>query len=461
MPPRAGRAPAKVPTAKGPARRSPPHELVSVALAVLALAATAAVGLGAASPGPRFAAPRQITASTPNVPSAVSGAGEALTLRPGPGPGPLIQLASAHGRVRTVQLATTVAGYDNPSVAIGDSGVVAATWDTSSTNGSTPTVVEMAVGTFADPPTDASVLSTPDVSVSDEQAFVTRSGTAIVIWNQTAGALSTVRAAIVPPGGTPRRVTIAVNESYVGAGLGAGGGLVVVEQDSGQFAQQTISADGSVVALAAEFAPPAAVSTAAGVAGALDVRFDAAGAQLYSWRPPGTKQKLYAVWRSGAGTFGPVQALGETADVAGGGPRVALSASGQAVAVFTPRRTGPLSVRFASELAHFGPPRLVGAPRRRADMPVISIDNAGRALLAWIDSPTSSRGTPAARPLAAESHRGRFTPAVPLPVEAGLGQKDLGDAPITAAAAGGTPELVTYGASKGSRPVGQIAFVTG
>jgi hypothetical protein len=448
-------------TTPGRMHRPSPRRVTSATLAVLGLAATAAVAGGAVTPGPRFVRPRLIIASVPNVPSAISSRGEALTLRPGSGPGPALQLATAHGQVRTIQLTTTAAGYDNPSVAIGDSGVVAATWDTSSTTGSTPDVVEMAVGTFAAPPTSASVLSTPGVAVSGEQAFVTRSGTAVVIWNQIAGALSTVRAAIVPPGGTPRPVTIAANESYVGAGLDTAGGLAVIEQDSGAFTQQTISTDGSVIGRGVDFAAPQAVSDAAALAGELGVLFDAAGAQLYSWRPPGPGQKLYAVWRSPAGSFGPVQTLGASADEVGGGPRVAINAAGQAVAVFTPRRTGPLSVRFATELAHFGPPRRVGAAGRFAEMPVVSLDNAGRALLAWVDSPTSSRGTTRARAQVAESHGGHFTAPVSLPVEAGLGQKYLGDAPITAAAPGGKPELITYGASKGSSAVGQIAFVTG
>jgi hypothetical protein len=409
----------------------------------------------------RFTTPRTIIASTPNVPSAVSGAGEAVTLRPGPGAGPALQLASAHGRVRTVELGTTVAGYDNPSVAISDSGVVAATWDTSSTTGSTPDVVEMALGTFGSPPASAVVLSPPGVSVSGEQAFVTSAGTAVVIWNETdADGLATVRAAIVPAGGAPKPVTIDADESYVGAGLDAIGGLVVIEQDAGAFMERTIEADGKVDP-GVQFTAPPAMSNAAGVTGELGVLVDGAGDQLYSWRPPGAGQKLYAVWQSAGGTFGPVQALGETADVGGAGANVALDEAGEAVAVLTPRRTGPLSVRFAARLGHFSRAVRVGVAGRYADVPVLSIDGAGRTLLAWLDSPASSRGTSRARAMVAEAHGTHFTPPQSLPVKAGLGQSYLGDAPVTAADPSGKPELVTYAGSKGSKAVGQIAFVTG
>ncbi len=395
------------------------------------------------------------------MPSAVSGSGEALTLRPGSGPGPALQLASAHGRVRTVALATTVAGYDNPSVAISDSGVVAALWDTSSTTGTTPDVVEMAVGTFGTPPTSASVLSDPGVAVSGERAFVTPAGTAVGVWNQSDGAIATVRASIVPAGGTPRAVTIAANETFVGGGLDGAGRVVLIEQDGGAFTQQTISPDGSTVSPARDFAVPQGVADAAGVTGELGVLVDAGGAQLYSWRPLGANQKLYAVWRSPAGVFGAIQALGTTAEVGGGGPQVALSSSGRAVAVLSARGTGPLRVRFASELSHFGRSARVGRPGRFADMPSIAIDGAGRALVAWVDSPASSRGTTKSRALVAESRGTRFTPPAAPPVGAGLGSRYLGDEPLPAAAPGGRPELVTYGASRGSTTVGQIAFLTG
>ncbi|HEY5196931.1 MAG TPA: hypothetical protein VIJ51_07875 [Solirubrobacteraceae bacterium] len=440
--------------------RGPRAATLSVIGLMVSVAATASAGaLGAGTSGPTFTAPRKVMASTPNVPSAVSGVGEALTLRPGSGPGPALQLASAHGRIRTIQLATMVAGLADPSVAIGNSGVLAATWDTSGAAGSTPDVLEVAVGTFAAPPTSATVLSPAGATVSGEQAFVTAAGTAIVIWTETdADGLATVRAAVVPPGGTPTPITIDADDSYVGAGLGADGGLVVIEQDNGAFIERTIAANGSV-GPSTEFTAPVALSEAA--SGSLDVLVDAAGDQLYSWRPPGSARDLYAVWRSAAGVFGPIQALGGTADVGGDGPVVALNTSGHAVAVLTPRRTGPLTVRFASRLSHFGPAERIGAAGRYADMPVVSIDRADRTLLAWVDSPASSRGTTKSRALVAEARGTRFTTPKALPVEKGLGQMYLGDAPLTTADPGGTPELVTYAASKGSSPVGQIAFLTG
>jgi hypothetical protein len=438
-----------------------PGRLAGAAVGLLALAGTAVLAAGAAAPSPRFSAPRRIIASTPNVPSAVSGSGEAVTLRPGSGPGPALQLASAHGRVRTVGLATTIAGYDNPSVAISDSGVLAAVWDTSSTAGTTPDVVEMAVGTFGAPPTSASVLSAPEVAVSGERAFVTPAGTAVAVWNQSDGAFTTVRASIVPAGGAPRAVTIAANETFVGGGLDGAGRVVLIEQDGGTFAEQTISPNGSTVSPAHDFAVPTAIADAAGIAGELGVLFDAAGAQLYSWRAPGRNQKLEAVWRSSAGAFGAIQALGRSADLGDGRQQVALSSSGHAVAVLSAGGTGPLRVRFASELNHFGRSQRVGAPGRYADMPSLSINGAGRALLAWLDSPASGRGTTKSRAVVAVSRGMHFSSPAQLPVGTGLGSRYLGDEPLTAAAPGGRPELITYGGSRGSTSVGQIAFLTG
>jgi hypothetical protein len=362
--------------------------------------------------------------------------------------------------VRTVELATTIAGFDDPSVAIGDSGVVAATWDTNSVAGTAPDVLEMAVGTFAAPPASATLLSKPGTAISGEQAFVTPAGTAIAVWSETdADGLATVRAAIVPPGGTPTPVTIDADDSYVGGGLDASGGLVVIEQDSGAFTERTIAPDGTV-GPGTDLAAPPAMSDAAASVGGLGVLVDGAGDQLYSWRPSGSDQKLYAVWRSAAGTFGPVQALGVTAETGNDGPTVALNASGHAVAVLTAKRSGPLTVRFASALGHFGPGARIGGPGRYAALPVVSIDGANRTVLAWIDSP-GSRVTRKSRALVAEAHGTRFTRSAVLPVEPGLGRSYLGDAPLSAADPGGTPELVTYAASKGSSPVGQIAFLDG
>jgi hypothetical protein len=433
-----------------------------VAIAV-AFAIATGVAFGAAATHPRFASPRRIVASTPNVPTAISGAGEALTLRPGTGAGPILDLATAHGRVRAVALAVSVPGFNDPSVAIGDSGVLAATWDTSSTSGAGPDVVEVAIGTFGAPPASGIVLSPTSATVSGEQAFVDSAGTAFVIWNQSVGGedgLSTVRAAIVPPGGTPAAVTIAANESLVGAGIDASGELVVIEQDGGALTEQTISAGGTV-SQGVDFAPPPAMSDAAGTSGELAVLVDGEGDQLYSWRAPGSNQKLDAVWRSAAGDFGPVQALGVTADTGAAGPDVALNATGHAVAVLTPRGRGPLIVRFAARLGHFGPVERIGAAGRYADMPALSISGSNRTLLAWLDSPASARGTTKSRALVAEADGTRFGAPTPPPVGKGLGQRYLGDAPLPAADPGGKPALVTYGASRGSRAVGQITFVTG
>jgi hypothetical protein len=435
------------------------HRTTQIAATVTAVLALAPASALAAAPS--FSSPQRIIASAPNVPSAVNAAGQALTLRPGAGAGPALQLASAGHAVRTVQLAAPVAGYDNPSVAISRSGVLAATWDTSSTNGTAPTVVEMATGTFAAPPTDATQLSAAGAAVSGERAFVTPSGTAVVLWGESdGGGPSAVRVAIVPAGTTPTPLTLDANAGFVGAGFGAHGALIVIERSQGGLAQRTIAADGTVGPVLA-FTAPAAVVAAAATSGELGVLVDGAGDQLYSWTPSGARQQLHAVWRSAAGSFGPEQSLGVTAAFASDGPEVALDAAGSAVAVTASQSTGPLSVRFASRLGRFGAARRVGTAGRFADMPAVSIDGGGRTLLAWIDSPRASRGTAASRALVAVAHGTRFSAPRHLPVQAGLGQQYLSDAPLPAAAADGTATLVTYGAAHGTRAIGQLAFLRG
>jgi len=438
--------------------------LVAGAAASLGVAG-AAVAAAAGTSGPRLSSPLRIIASEPNVPSAVNGAGQAVTLRPGSGPGPALQLTTARGPVRTVALESAFAGYNNPSVAIGGSGTVAATWDTSSTTGSTPTVLEMAVGRFSSPPTSAVLLAPPSAQVSGEQAFVNPKGTAIVLWDEVdAGGPPAVRAAIVP-GGTatpppPTPVTVDAGATYVGAGFDGQGALLVVERRPASFAARSIASDGTIGS-AADFMLP---SAARAPGSALRVLVDAAGDQLYSWAgDPGPHQQLSVVWRSAAGALGPVQSLG--ADVAGGGggggPDVALNASGHAVAVVEPPAAGPLTVRFAARLGRFTARRSLGRPGRYADMPVVGIDGTGRTLLAWLDSPRSARGTSKSRELVAEAHGTRFTPSELLPVQAGLGHDYQGDAPLVAADPNGRAALVTYGVARGSRSVGLLAFLLG
>jgi hypothetical protein len=422
-----------------------------------ALTFTPASALAAA--GPSFGAPVRIIASAPNVPSAVNGARQALTLRPGSGAGPALQLASPAHAVRTIQLAAPVAGFDNPSVAISRTGVVAATWDTSSTSGSAPTVVEMATGSFSAPPTTASQLSAAGAAVSGERAFVLPAGRAVIVWDESdAGGQPAVRAAIVVAGTTPSPLTLDSNASFVGAGIGAHGALIVIEHSQGGLVERTIAADGTV-GPAQAFTAPAAVLAASAISGELGVLVDRAGDQLYSWTPLGAGQQLHAAWRSPAGRFTPVQSLGVTVALASDGPGIALNAAGSAVAVTEPQSAGPLTVRFAARLGRFVSARRVGAVGRFADMPAVSIDGAGRTLLAWIDSPPASRGTTTSRALAAIAHGTRFSPPRPLPMQAGLGQQYLSDAPLPAAAADGTATLVTYAGSSGARAIGQLAFL--
>lgn len=461
---------ARPPTADGSApRRSArraPRRRAATATVLLAVALTAGPATGAASAAvtakPHFGAAQRIVDSQPNVPTAVDAAGQALTLRPGSGPGPALQLATARGPVRTLQLHSDVAGYNHPSVAIGDSGRLVATWDTESNDGSTPTVLEMAVGSFSSPPTSATPLAPATATVSGEQAYVTPAGTTIVLWDESDGAAPpTVRAAIAPTGAaTPSPATLDANSSLVGAGLDAGGQLIVIERGPTGFVQRTIAADGTIGA-EQDFTPPGAVAAAAAIDGELSVLVDGAGDQLYSWLPLGSHKQLRAVWRSSAGSFGAAQYLGYTPTGAEDGPVVALNASGHAVAVLAAAATGPLTVRFASRLGRFATVRHVGTTGRYADMPVVSINGVGRALVTWLDSPRSSRGTSHSRELVAEAHGTHFTQPARLPVQAGLGPQYLGDAPRPAAAANGAPQLVTYGAAKGSRSIGQLTFLRG
>jgi hypothetical protein len=432
-------------------------QIAATVTAVLTLAPLSALAAG----GPSFGAPVRIIASAPNVPSAVNGTGQALTLRPGSGAGPALQLASPAHAVRTIALAAPVAGFDNPSVAISPAGVVAATWDTSSTSGSAPTVVEMATGSFSAPPTTSTQLSAAGAAVSGERAFVLPAGRAVVVWDESdAGGPPAVRAAIVAPGATPSPLTLDANASFVGAGIGAHGTLIVIEHSQGGFVQRTIAADGTV-GPAQAFTAPAAVLAAAAISGELAVLVDGAGDQLYSWTPLGAGQQLHAVWRSAAGRFTAVQSLGVTVALASDGPDIALNAAGSAVAVTEPQSAGPLTVRFAARLGRFVSARRVGAVGRFADMPAVSIDGAGRTLLAWIDSSPASRGTASTRALVAVADDSRFSPPQQLPVQAGLGRQYLSDAPLPAAAVDGSATLVTYAGATGTRAVGQLAFLRG
>jgi hypothetical protein len=431
-------------------------QIAATITAVLTLAPA-----GALAAATSFSSPQRIIGSTPNVPSAVNAAGQALTLRPGSGPYTALQLARAGHVVLTFALDAPVAGYDNPSVAISRAGVLAATWDTSSIGGSSPTVVNMSSGSFSAPPRIAFQLSAAGAAVSGERAFVTPTGTAVVLWDETdAGGPPTVRAAIVAAGAPPSPVTLDANATFIGAGVGAGGALAVIERSQGGLVQRTIAADGTV-GPALAFTAPAAVVAAAATSGELGVLVDGAGDQLYSWTPTGAGQQLHAVWRSAAGSFGAVQSLGLTVALAADGPDVALNAAGRAVAVIEPKSTGPLTVRFAARLGRFASASRVGSTGRYADMPALSIDGAGRTVLAWVDSPRSSRGTTVARELVAVAHGSKFSAPQVLPVDSGLGHRYLGDAPLPAAAPDGSVTLVTYGAANRTRTIGQLAFLRG
>jgi hypothetical protein len=436
------------------------HRKTQIAATITAVLTLAPAGALAAAPS--FSSPLRIIGSTPNVPTAVNAAGQALTLRPGSGTDPALQLARAGHNVLTFALHAPVAGYDNPSVAISRAGVLAATWDTSSIGGSSPTVVNMSSGSFSGhTPRIAFQLSAAGAAVSGERAFVTPTGTAVVLWDETdAGGPPTVRAAIVAAGATPSPVTLDANATFIGAGIGVGGALVVVERSQGGLVQRTIAADGTV-GPALAFTAPAAVVAAAATSGELGVLVDGAGDQLYSWTPTGAGQQLHAVWRSAAGSFGAVQSLGLTVALAADGPDIALNAAGRAVAVVEPKSTGPLTVRFAARLGRFASASRVGSTGRYADMPALSIDGAGRTVLAWVDSPRSSRGTTVARELVAVAHGSKFSAPQVLPVDAGLGHRYLGDSPLPAAAADGSVTLVTYGAASRSRTIGLLAFLRG
>jgi hypothetical protein len=438
------------------------HRLLGLAAGLAALVAlTGGVALAAAPAGPRLSAPLRIIASEPNVPTAVNAAGQAVTLRPDAGPGPALQLATSHGPIRTIQLKSTTPGYDNPSVAIAESGAMAAIWDTSSTDGSTPTVLELAIGSFGLPPTTATALSPAGTEVFDEQVYVNPRGATIALWNeQDGGGPNDLRAAIVLPGATPTAVTLDAGGTLVGAGLDATGALDIVEHFGSGYLTRSIRPDGSI-GPAAEIALPPSTDTPGAN---LKVLVDGAGDQLYSWASPlGAHEQLNAIWRSAVGVVGPAQALGADLGGAGGsdGSDVALNASGRAVAVLAPNTTGPLRVRFASRLGGFSTAAKLGAAGRFADDPDVGIDGPGRTLVTWLDSPRSARGTSSSRELVAEAHGTRFTTPVLLPVQAGLGHDYEGDSGLVAADPSGTPALVTYGVAKGERSVGQIAFLLG
>ena len=443
----------------------PPHPItvrLVATLAALLILAPATV-LAGSSP-PSFGTPLKIIDSEPNVPSAINSSGQVITLRPGSGRGPALQLATALGSVRTEQLRTAVAGYDNPSVAIADSGAFAATWDTSSSTGASIERLEIAVGSLSALPRQATVVATGDDMTQDEQAFETSLGTAVVLWdNANASGVNSVQAEIVPGGGgVPSPVTLDADAYLVGAGIDSTGALVVIDAGKSSLIERTIAPDGVVGS------PDAfrSGSLAKAVQANLSVLIDGAGDQLFYWATTGDHQMLRAQWRSASGVLGPVQSLGASGSGTDeGAPAFALNRSGSAVVVLTPYGPGPVGVRFATRLGAFGAMHRLGAAADNVDEPSVSIDGGGRTVVTWVGFPSGRGGGNHGRELAAEARGTTFDPPAPLAVQPGLGDAYLGDFPLAAASPDAAQTAVTYAGSQTSagvrRSVGQIAFLQG
>ncbi len=429
-------------------------------LAALLMLAPATVLAG--SSGPSFSHPLKIIDSEPNVPSAIDSDGQMITLRPGSGRGPALQLASARGPVRTEQLRTTIGGYDNPSVAIADSGAFAATWDTSSSTGASIERLELGVGSFAAPPRRATVVATGDDMTQDEQAFETSLGTAVVLWDD-AGATdgNSVRAEIIPAGASvPSPVTIDSDAYLVGAGVDSAGALVVIDAGQSSLIERRIAPDGVVGAPHAFRSGSLAKAVQAG----LSVLIDGSGDQLFYWATTGDHQKLRAQWRSASGVLGPVQSLGTSASGPDeGAPAFALNRAGSAVAVLAPYGAGPLGVRFATRLGAFDASDRLGGATDNVDEPSVSIDGDGRTVVTWVSFPSGRGGSDHGRELAAVARGTAFDSPAPLTVQPGLGDAYLGDFPLTASSPSSAQTVVTYAGSQtsagGLRPVGQVAFL--
>ena len=379
----------------------PTHPTTARLVAALAALLVLAPATVLASSTPSFSAPLKIIDSEPNVPSAINSSGQTVTLRPGSGRGPALQLATARGPVRTEQLQTAVAGYNNPSVAIADSGAFAATWDTSSSTGASIERLEIAVGRFSAPPTRATVLATGNDMTQDEKAFETSLGTAVVLWDDAgASGVNSVQAEIVPAGGgVPSPVTLDSDAYLVGAGIDSRGALVVIDAGQSSLIERTIAPDGVVGSPDAFHSD----SLANAVQANLSVLIDGAGDQLFYWATTGDHQKVLAQWRSASGVLGPVQSLGTSGSGTDeGAPAFALNRSGSAAVVLTPHGPGPVGVRFAARLGAFGVTHPLGAAADNVDEPSVSIDGGGRTVVTWVEFPSGRGGGNHGRELAAE-----------------------------------------------------------
>jgi hypothetical protein len=421
--------------------------LVTLTLAAIALANSAPI---------RWSPPQLIIASEPNVPTAINGAGQAITLRPTSAAAPAVQLITASGRVRTDQLHSAVGGFDAPSVAIAGNGALAVVWDTDTANfcncdtsGGSPRV-EVAFGTFSHPPTTATVLPGSDASAVG--AYETPGGSAFVLWSQG----DALDALVMPAGSSAPSAPITLDSgaSLIGAGVDGAGELVVIESTRSSLVEQRIATTGSVSA-------PKAFGMLSPAGANLGALIDGAGDQLFYWSKEGSHQQLYARWRSATGVLGPQQTIGTSAEGASDfAPFVALNAAGEAVALLSPYGIGSMAVRFAAPLGSFGAPHPLGASDLYNRATSVSIDGSRRSLVTWVDSAHADSDE---REVYAEAHGTTFGSPAPLAVQAGYSPLFLATAvPLASASPTAAQIVVTYAgwrlASKGWEPIGQIAF---
>jgi hypothetical protein len=366
--------------------------------------------------------------------------------------------------VRTVILRSAVSGYDNPDVAIADTGSLAAIWDTVSSSGLSIDRIEVALGSFSAPPTTATIVPTGTDAFHDPRVYETSRGTAVFLWDEeTANAgMDVVRALIVPAGAAiPPPVTLDTDADLVGAGVDGQGDVVVIDTTQGAFSEHVI-ASGGTIGKGQSFSSGSLETGWVRSRGAdMGMLVDGAGDQLFFWSPSGLRAPLHAQWRSTAGVLGGAQLLGVSDNGAFGvAPAVALNAAGDAVSVLTHHGAGPMTVRFASRLGTFGTTRLLGAADRFAEMPSVSIDGRDRTLVTWIDEPRI--GSSSATQVYAEAHGTSFGAPAPFAFQHALRNVYTGDAPLASANARAASTVITYAGARTSAginyTIGQIAF---
>jgi hypothetical protein len=378
--------------------------------------ATALMALAGAALAAGLTAPVKAPILRDNAPGVVSSAidasGRFVSLQPAVSgrESAQMELASGSGHVRSVRIGATVHGFDVSDVAIGG-GEIAALWDTLAPNGNGSDRLELATGTFAAPPTQATTVATSPANFEDLQVAVSMAGTVFATW--TGAANDSGAEVLAAAGGKPTVVPLpGVGE--LGAAIDSAGSLEVIDEASFagcSYELQTLASDGTL-STPSTFSIPQAAHQDDGSPGCpTGVLFDAAGDQLFTWT--NEQSPPYALWRSASGTLGPPQKLGSADAIAVPG----LGAGGQAaVALFpTPNQhnpRGPVQLRLAGPLGTFGAPTAVG-PNAYVNNVSLQVDGAGRALLAWDGSGKANGEQP--YELSAVARAGRVGRAVALP----------------------------------------------